>query len=129
MSNTYIKAYNHIRKDISTNCGGHSYYIYITLLSHLNKQTYHCFPSRKILSEETGLCIRVLDKYIDLLEKHGFIIKRSGTLGRSTQYYFPREKDINYSEEDMAYMGILKDQANKKREEKKKKLIKEVINT
>lgn len=64
--------------------------IYVVIRSHMNKDTYSCFPSLETISSESKLSIPSVRNSIKVLEKFNFFqVKKEG---RKNVYYFNKEK-------------------------------------
>lgn len=110
-----------INKKLGCGCG----MLYMILLMHKNKnegKADSCFPSFKLLSEETKLTKNTICKYVKDLKDNGYLIVKSGkfdtknTQNESNRYYFPKS-DISvtcYSEDE--YYNLFKDLIETKRE-------------
>ena len=96
MRNRWTKVDNEIKikiaRDISANAG----FLYITLLSHRNRKTGQCFPSEEVLSKETNIGIRTINKLIGQLEAYGYIKVDTGYKGRTNCYTFLKEDFDDY---------------------------------
>ena len=93
--NGFTQLDNDLGREIGLTCGSGAFHVYFVLYSHRNAKTGACYPSLKLLSEETGKSISTLKRELDKLREAGFI---DWTSGGNTQvqalhansYIFPR---------------------------------------
>ena len=87
----FVKADNHIFREIALKTNPQTAMLYLTLLSHRNTKTNACYPSKELLSREMGVCERTIGNMLTDLYNLGAIDINSGKKGYANSYYFPAE--------------------------------------
>ena len=75
--------------------------VYMTLLSHKNKDDDYSYPSMEKLKKELNIGRTNILKYITLLYNYGYIDIKKEKVGGSNQYYFELEKNIIKKEKEL----------------------------
>ena len=94
--NGFTQLDNDLGREIGLTCGSGAFHVYFVLYSHRNAKTGACYPSLKLLAEETGKCSRTVQRELDKLREAGFIDWTSGGYNAQAQanhansYIFPR---------------------------------------
>ena len=94
--NGFTQLDNDLGREIGLTCGSGAFHVYFVLYSHRNAKTGACYPSLKLLSEETGKSSRTIQRELDKLREAGFIDWTSGGYNAQAQanhansYIFPR---------------------------------------
>ena len=87
----FVKADNHIFREIALKTNPQTAMLYLILLSHRNTKTNACYPSKELLSREMGVCERTIGNMLTDLYDLGAIDINSGKKGYANSYYFPAE--------------------------------------
>lgn len=87
----FVKADNHIFREIALKTNPQTAMLYLILLSHRNTKTNACYPSKELLSREMGVCERTIGNMLTDLYNLGAIDINSGKKGYANSYYFPAE--------------------------------------
>ena len=94
--NGFTQLDNNLGREIGLTCGSGAFHIYFVLYSHRNAKTGACYPSLKLLSEETGKSLSTIKRELHNLREAGFIDWTTGGYNEQTQtnydnsYTFPR---------------------------------------
>ena len=94
--NGFTQLDNNLGREIGLTCGSGAFHIYFVLYSHRNAKTGACYPSLKLLAEETGKSLSTIKRELHNLREAGFIDWTTGGYNEQTQtnyansYTFPR---------------------------------------
>lgn len=110
IENGFYKGSNKVKMNMVRTDGYNPshYVIYVSILSYRNTVTNDCFPTNDDIVESSGTSIATVKRSLRWLKDNGFILVNSGTSGRASSYYFPKEDFYNNEGSNVVTRKVIK---------------------
>ena len=91
---------NELWLEIGKECGGTALTTYLVILNERNCQTNACSPSMEDIAEKTAITTKTVQRNLNKLYESGYLLINSGSVGKNSNYYFPKERFFEDFEND-----------------------------